>query len=99
MEAWNTSDTWPETAGWASRREDIQEALGLFAVERLVGGAHRRPMVVSSNGILRFLPRVLLASPYQRDSFKMRTGHLGIVECEDGEALLRAWDVAPTDLC
>lgn len=98
MEAWNASDIWPESGGWVSRQADVQDAVRSFAVERLGSGGPRRPLVVSSNGVLRFLPRVLLAAPAQRDSFKMRTGHLGIVECENGEAGLRCWDVAPADL-
>lgn len=98
MAAWNTSDAWPEGAGWGSRKAEVQDAIERFAVERLAGGGHRRPLVVSSNGILRFLPRILLAPLAQRDSFKMRTGHLGVIDCQDGDACLRCWDVAPADL-
>lgn len=98
MAAWNASDAWPEAAGWGSRQADVQDAIKRFAVERLAGGGHQRPLVVSSNGILRFLPRVLLAPLLLRDSFKMRTGHLGVIDCQDGDASLRCWDVAPADL-
>lgn len=98
MEAWNKCDAWPEAAGWVSRQGDIQETIGRFAAERLASGRHRRPLVVSSNGILRFLPRVLLAPLAPRDSFKMRTGHLGVIDCRDGTACLRCWDVGPADL-
>ncbi len=98
MEAWNRFDAWPDDAGWVSRQADIEEAVRSFSRERLAGGGHVRPLVVSSNGILRFLPRALLASPGQRDSFKMRTGHLGVIDCRDGNATLRLWDVAPADL-
>ncbi len=98
IEAWNTTDAWPEAAGWVSRQSDVREAVGRFAIERLAGGGYHRPLVVSSNGILRFLPRVLLAPLAQRDSFKMRTGHLGVIDCQDGDACLRCWDVAPADL-
>jgi probable phosphoglycerate mutase len=98
MEAWNKSDQWPEDAGWGSRKADVFDAIGHFAVERLGAGGHRRPLVVSSNGILRFLPRFLLSPLARRDSFKMRTGHLGIIDCQDGDACLRCWDKAPADL-
>jgi len=98
MDAWNRFDRWPETAGWVSRQADVQAAIGQFAVDRLTPGGHRRPLIVSSNGILRFLPRVLLAPMAQRESFKMGTGHLGVIDCQDGEACLRCWDTAPADL-
>lgn len=98
MDAWGTADVWPEAVGWGSAWTDIDAAVHAFASERLALGGHRRPLVVSSNGILRFLPRVLLAGQTLPASFKMRTGHLGIIDCQDGEACLRRWDVAPADL-
>jgi len=92
MEAWNSSDTWPEGAGWVSQRATVMAALESFAAEILAPGRHARPLVVSSNGILRFLPRLLLESGAQLPSFKMRTGHLGLIERGEGHAELRAWD-------
>ena len=92
MEAWNNSDRWPEKAGWVSQRETVMAALESFAAEILAPGRHARPLVVSSNGILRFLPRLLLESGAQLPSFKMRTGHLGLIERGEGHAELRAWD-------
>jgi hypothetical protein len=64
-----------------------------FADQHLRGGTEDI-LVVSSNGILRFLPRMLLAPEAQPASFKMRTGHLGVIE--DGR--LRGWDIAPDAL-
>jgi len=95
MEAWNSADAWPAQAGWVSRRETVMAALSEFAAERLASGLHRRPLVVSSNGILRFLPRMLLESDAQLPSFKMRTGHLGLITRRNGGALLEAWDASP----
>ena len=94
MEAWNASDSWPEQAGWVSRRETVIEGLRSFAEERLALGLHRRPLVVSSNGVLRFLPRLLLDSAQMLPSFKMRTGHLGLIERDGKSAFLAAWDQA-----
>jgi probable phosphoglycerate mutase len=98
MDEWNRSDAWPAVAGWVSQEADVLDAVRRFAIERLASGDHVRPLVVSSNGILRFLPRALLAPQIQRDSFKMKTGHLGVIDCENGDASLRYWDVAPADL-
>jgi broad specificity phosphatase PhoE len=98
MEAWNSRDIWPGDAGWVSREADVRQSLDAFAAERLAGRDNRRPLVVSSNGILRFLPRLLLPVDLFRPSFKMRTGHLGIVEREGDRAQLRCWDVPPGEL-
>lgn len=95
MEAWNTADVWPERAGWISQRETVMEALGDFAQDCLASGRHERPLVVSSNGILRFLPRLLLEKNAQLPSFKMRTGHLGLIARRNGEAQLGTWDSTP----
>lgn len=92
MDAWNSSDSWPEGAGWGSRRETVLAGLESYAAERLAPGAHSRPLTVSSNGTLRFLPRLLLEKAAQLPSFKMRTGHLGLIVRQAGSAHLRAWD-------
>ena len=95
MEAWNDVDRWPAEAGWASRQEDILAAIGAFVGERLAEGRHCRPLVVSSNGVLRFLPRLLLAKAVHLPSFKMGTGRLGVIERAGAECRLRCWNVAP----
>ena len=95
MDAWNTADTWPEQASWVSRYDIVIEGLRAFAEQRLKTGLHRRPLVVSSNGILRFLPRLLLDSGASLPSFKMRTGHLGLIEREAESARLGCWDMVP----
>ncbi len=94
MEAWNASDSWPEGTGWVSRRETVLAALESYAADRLAPGAHVRPLTVSSNGTLRFLPRLMLEKAVQLPSFKMRTGHLGLIERGEGSAQLRAWDTS-----
>jgi broad specificity phosphatase PhoE len=96
MEAWNQRDEWPERAGWGSRKEQVLGDLRSFAADRLTG--HARPLVVSSNGTLRFLPRLLLDGGEQPSSFKMRTGHLGIIELRDKSMSLAGWDLPPETL-
>jgi probable phosphoglycerate mutase len=98
MEAWSACDRWPPAGIWASEQDEVLRALDDFVAERLGEGRHRRPLVVSSNGILRFLPRLLLPAGAQLPSFRMRTGHLGLVERQAGTARLCCWDVPPTQL-
>ena len=95
MEAWNAADVWPAQAGWVSERETVMAALADFAGDCLTGGRHERPLVVSSNGTLRFLPRLLLEKDDQLPSFKMRTGHLGLIVRRNGGTRLGAWDSSP----
>lgn len=95
MEAWNGSDVWPAQAGWVSRRETVMAGLTDFAKDCLSAGRHQRPLVVSSNGVLRFLPRLLLEKAAQLPSFKMRTGHLGLIARRNGDVQLGTWDTAP----
>jgi probable phosphoglycerate mutase len=95
MEAWNSADIWPAQRVWVSQRDSVIEALADFAGDCLTEGRHRRPLVVSSNGTLRFLPRLLLEKQTQLPSFKMRTGHLGFITRRNGETLLETWDMSP----
>lgn len=97
MEAWNSADVWPEGAGWTSRQSDILGAIGDFAAERLAPGRFARPLVVSSNGILRFLPRLLLPQAVHLPSFKMGTGRLGVIERGDSGCRLVSWNLAPAE--
>jgi probable phosphoglycerate mutase len=95
MEAWNSEDIWPAQGVWVSQRQSVIEALTDFAEDCLTEGRHGRPLVVSSNGTLRFLPRLLLENPAQLPSFKMRTGHLGLITRRNRETLLEMWDMSP----
>ncbi|MDR3439691.1 histidine phosphatase family protein [Telmatospirillum sp.] len=97
MAAWSRHDQWPSDAGWRSQEAAVLADVAQFAADVLADGGHARPLIVSSNGILRFLPRALLPRQSLRDSFKMRTGHLGRIERVGTQSVLRCWDVAPAD--
>ncbi|MTJ83248.1 MAG: histidine phosphatase family protein [Telmatospirillum sp.] len=97
MEAWGARDEWPAAAGWSSGYDEVMASVRGFARDILRDGRHERPLVVSSNGILRFLPRVLLEGEKTADgglpaSFKMRTGHLGRIARTAGQTRLLCWD-------
>ena len=94
MAGWNLADRWPEQARWGSRQASVMAELTTFIDERVRSG-EGDILMVSSNGILRFLPRLLLPLSEQRVSFKMRTGHLGMIERDVGSARLEHWDVPP----
>lgn len=90
---WADQDDWPEAAGWASHKSEILAALDAFIAERLTSDA--TILIVSSNGILRFLPRLLLAKADHLPSFRMRTGHLGRITKHESGNRLGFWDQGP----
>lgn len=99
LDAWNERDAWPAGAGWESTRDEIFNNIRSFIAERVAtAGAPERLLVVSSNGILRFFPRLLGAregaSPLPR-SCQMRTGHVGRVVAADGGLVIERWNVEP----
>jgi broad specificity phosphatase PhoE len=98
MKAWNEADRWPDAAGWVSQQDHVLADLRSFADQCLAVGRHQRPLVVSSNGILRFLPRFLLTAGGTARSFKMRTGHLGRIDRDQSSAVLSSWDLPPDAL-
>lgn len=95
--AWNERDAWPAGAGWLPDETTLRARLADF-----VAAWRDQPapaMVVTSAGILRFLVRLLLPeTAWDRPSYKMRTGRLGVIAFEDGTARLVAWDVGPSDI-
>ncbi len=97
-EAWQSADVWPEAAGWRSTQADILDALRSFLDDVLAAARDgERRLIVSSNGTLRFIPRLLgIAEP--GTSYQMKTGHLGLVRREtDGTLRLACWNVKPAE--
>ncbi|HYG90849.1 MAG TPA: phosphoglycerate mutase family protein [Azospirillum sp.] len=95
-EAWQKNDVWPEGAGWRSTQAEILDALRSFLDEVLSTARDgERRLIVSSNGTLRFVPRLLgVAEPGV--SYQMKTGHLGLIQREaDGSLRLVCWNRKP----
>lgn len=96
---WGEKDIWPEGLGWVSDESELAQKAQNFAAERLVWSQNERPMVVSSNGAIRFLARALEPSEEGVGGLKLSTGALGIIERgQDGEAVIRSWNMKPRDL-
>jgi probable phosphoglycerate mutase len=97
-EAWQKEDVWPEGAGWRSTQADILDALRSFLDDVLASAQDgERRLIVSSNGTLRFVPRLLgIAEPGV--SYQMKTGHLGLIRREaDGRLRLVCWNAKPAE--
>lgn len=101
LRRWNEADVWPAGAGWGSREAEILGGIRGFLEEvRTSFGAHDRLLVVSSSGILRFVPRLLGLVPAgaPERSFHMKTGHMGVIAYREGAFELKCWDVRPGDI-
>lgn len=89
LEAWETRALVPE--GWQV------EPAGLIAMwDALISeasGAHGDTMVVTSNGIARFVP--CLANAGKTVPLKLRTGAYGVIGLANGEARVIDWDLRP----
>jgi broad specificity phosphatase PhoE len=100
MRRWGEDDIWPTGAGWVSTEAEILGNIDGFLAD-LQADPGACPLVVSSNGIVRFVPRLLgLTDPRDGNagSFRIRTGHMAAIARHDGRLALRCWDVAPGDL-
>ncbi len=101
LRRWNEADVWPVGAGWGSGEAEILGAVKGFLEDiRTRYGAHDRLLVVSSSGILRFMPRLLGLVPAGEPerSFHMKTGHVGVIAYREGTFELKCWDVSPGDI-
>lgn len=96
---WGEKDVWPQELGWASSETELTQNARNFVAERLAWSQDERPMVVSSNGIIRFLAQALAPSKKGVGGLKLSTGALGIIErAEDDKAVIRSWNIKPHDL-
>ena len=94
-EAWSQRDVFPAGAGWGSTEAEIFGAIRSFIDEVIkTAGPKERLLVVSSNGVLRFFPRLLGVTNPDRASYVMKTGHAGLISGEPGAFRLRFWNVS-----
>ena len=92
LEAWECDATPPE--GWLVNPDALREGWrGLL--ERAAGlGAEDTALVVTSNGIARFLPDVVDAQPDDLDR-KLKTGAWGVVEIDGATSGITSWNQRP----
>ena len=95
IEGWTKHDIFPETAGWASSQSEIFGNIKSFIDEVLLAaGPREKLLVISSNGILRFFPRLLGVTNLALPSYVMKTGHAGLISGEPGNFRVRFWNVS-----
>lgn len=95
LEGWTAHDQWPHEAGWGSRETEIKGNIQSFIDEVIAtAGPKERILVVSSNGILRFFPKLLKVINQELPSYVMKTGHAGLISGEPGNFRVRFWNVS-----
>ena len=101
LRLWNEAGAWPERAHWAESEADLKTRVaGFRAMLRERFSPADTVLVVSSNGVLRYLARDALGAAAKSDPrfpFKMRTGHIGRIRVADGAAEILYWDRAPAE--
>ncbi len=95
VEAWSQRDVFPAGAGWGSTEADIFGNIKGFIDEVIrTAGPKEKLLVVSSNGVLRFFPRLLGVTNPDKPSYVMKTGHAGLISGEPGAFRVRFWNVS-----
>ena len=95
MEAWSRHDVIPADAGWGTSETDVLAAVRGFIDDIiLTAGPKEKLLVISSNGILRFFPRLLGVTTLELPSYVMKTGHAGLISGTPGNFRVRFWNVA-----
>ncbi len=95
IELWTKHDVFPSDAGWVSTEAEIFGNINAF-IDDVIKNADPREkvLVVSSNGILRFFPRLLGSRNGDLPSYVMKTGHIGMVSGEPGNFRVRFWNIS-----
>ena len=99
LRLWNEKNIWPQEAHWGGSEESLRRAVTQFLEmlrDRYASG--ETVLVVTSNGILRFLASAALGPQAARDArfpFKMKTGNIGKITERNGSFGLAYWDVVP----
>lgn len=95
---WKDFSIFPPSGIWGTTRDEIIFSLeALFAELRpklLFGTSHA---LVSSNGVLRFVPEVLQVSSIET-ILTLQTGHAACIEWAGGEATIAFWDYSPLEM-
>ena len=93
LHAWETDAVPPE--GWVIEPEKIRTAWADFLVTLSRAQADRPVLIVTSNGIARFVLDVIAHPAGRPDSIKLKTGAFGVIEAGAENAALRSWNIRP----
>ena len=89
LEQWQHSDIWPDALNWQTTKDDVTRNLTAVLADAASGAFGSSPLIVSSNGVLRFAPRILGVDAAV--SYQLKTGALGCVEQDETGWIVRFW--------
>ncbi|MEI8703465.1 histidine phosphatase family protein [Mesorhizobium sp. ISC15] len=103
LEAWERSSAWPGSPGWSPSEATLAHGVRTF-VEQLARtqGEDSAVLAVTSNGVLRCFMRLAeypLKVKMGRQSGKVATGHICILDARHGNCRVNAWNIAPDPEC
>lgn len=89
---WNERSAWPSSVEWPESLESVRNRVRRFAREVAAGAHGPRVLACSSNGLLRWFLELVpgrFEAALADGTFKVRTGHVGMLRVTDAGA----WDV------
>lgn len=96
IELWRQDGIVPETADWSPSQDELRLAVSDF-VDGLIESAGDDVVVVTSNGILRFIHEKLDAGAKGFSDHKVKTGHVCETALIEGEWQVMSWNEKPED--
>lgn len=95
IKAWDEEAIVPD--GWLVNPDDIIKNWQDFAEQIRAHDDDETVLVVTSNGIARFAPRLIgdFEGFKAKNKIKLSTGALGILKYEDGNWVVKAWNTMP----
>lgn len=94
VDAWEQDGVWPEDMNWAPSRQKLEHNVSAIMSEQhqklLLPNAHDR-VVVTSNGILRFVYGHITGKPADKNA-KVGTGCVCILETTPEGWIIKAWN-------
>lgn len=93
LHAWEADAVPPE--GWAIEPEKIRADWADFLTELSREEADRPVLIVTSNGIARFVLDVIAHPNGRPHSIKLKTGAYGVIETAPARPFLRSWNIRP----
>lgn len=93
LQAWETEAIPP--LGWKIEPEKIRMAWADFLAALSQSVSDQPVLIVTSNGIARFVLDVIFHDGERPASIKLKTGAYGVIETSDKTSTLRGWNIRP----
>lgn len=93
LRAWETEAIPPE--GWDISPDKIRSDWSDFLSKLSQSTADRPILIVTSNGIARFVLDVIAFGDERPESIKLKTGAYGLIDTASGRPVLRSWNIRP----